>query len=89
MADADNPKLETITLEDMTEAQELAVRVVMDTGKYNERDRIREFVLHYSNRIEAEPGTYIRDEITLSVTDFFRLMYSDKSRLEELSDGKE
>jgi hypothetical protein len=89
MADAENPKLETITLEEMTEAQELAVRIVMDTGKYNERDRIREFVLHYSSRIEMEPGNYIRDEITLSVTDFLRLMYSDKSRLEELSDGKE
>jgi hypothetical protein len=89
MADAENPKLETITLEDMTEAQELAVRVVMDTGKYNERDRIREFVLHYSSRVESEPGNYVRDEITLSVTDFLRLMYSDKSRLEELSDGKE
>lgn len=89
MADAKNPELKTITLEDMTEAQELAVRIVMDTGKYNERDRIREFVLHYSSRIEMEPGNYIRDSITLSVTDFLRLLHSDKSRLEELSDGKE
>jgi hypothetical protein len=89
MADAENPKLVNITLEDMTEAQELAVQIVMNTGKYNERDRIREFVLHYSSRIEMEPGNYIRDSITLSVTDFLRLLHSDKSRLEELSDDKE
>jgi hypothetical protein len=89
MTDAKNPELKTITLEDMTEAQELAVQIVMDTGKYNERDRIREFVLHYSSRIEMEPGNYVRDEITLSVSQFLQLLHSDKSRLEELSDGKE
>ena len=81
---------ETIVLENMTEAQELAVRVVMNTGAYEDRERVAEFIKHYSSRIEGvEPGTWLRDEITLSVTDFLRLLYSGKSRLEELPNGKE
>lgn len=81
---------ETIVLENMTDAQELAVRVVMNTGAYEDRKRIAEFVLHYSSRIEGlEQGQWIRDEITLSVTDFLNLLYSGKSRLEELPNGKE
>lgn len=81
---------ETVVLEDVTEAQELVIRMFMNTGAYEDRKRVAEFIEYYSSRVEGlEPGTWIRDEITLSVTDFLRLLYSGKSRLEELPNGKE
>lgn len=79
---------ETLILENMTEAQELAVRVVMNTGAYEDRNRVAEFVRYYSTRTQKKDGTYRKDEINLTVTDFLKLLYSGKSRLEELSDGK-
>jgi hypothetical protein len=79
-------ELVTITLDGMTEAQELAVRIVMDAGKNEERERIEEFILHYSSRIDNGEDGWLRDEITLSVTQFLDLLYSDKSRLNEVED---
>jgi hypothetical protein len=70
---------ETIVLENMTDAQELAVRVVMNTGAYEDRKRVAEFVDHYSKN----------GKIKLTVKDFLGLLYSGKSRLEELPNGKE
>lgn len=78
-----------IVLEDMTEAQELAVRIVMNTGAYEDRNRVAEFVRYYSTRTQKKDGTYRKDEINLTVTDFLNLLYSGKSRLEELPNGKE
>lgn len=70
---------ETVVLDDVTEAQELVIRMFMNTGAYEDRERVAEFIKHYSKN----------EKIKLTVKDFLSLLYSGKSRLEELPNGKE